>query len=57
MQIESLEIKNFRLFRDAKLDALPRMTVVAGANASGKSTLFDDTHVLNRGWTGCSQSA
>ncbi|MCL4554528.1 MAG: ATP-binding protein, partial [Actinobacteria bacterium] len=33
MQIESLEIKNYRLFRDAKLKTLPRMAVVVGANA------------------------
>lgn len=41
MQIESIEIRNYRLFRDAKLTSLPRMTVVVGANGSGKSTLFD----------------
>lgn len=41
MQIESLEIHNYRLFRDARLDDLPRLTVVVGANGSGKSTLFD----------------
>jgi len=41
MQIESLEIRNYRLFRDAVLRDLPRMTVVVGANGSGKSTLFD----------------
>lgn len=41
MQIETLEIKNFRLFRDAKLTNLPRLTIVVGANGSGKSTLFD----------------
>ncbi len=41
MQIESIEIRNYRLFRDAKLTGLPRMTVVVGANGSGKSTLFD----------------
>lgn len=41
MQIESIEIRNYRLFRDAKLTNLPRMTVVVGANGSGKSTLFD----------------
>lgn len=33
MQIESLEIRNYRLFRDAKLEALPRMALVAGVNA------------------------
>ncbi len=41
MQIEVLEIQNYRLFRDAKLSDLPRLTIVVGANGSGKSTLFD----------------
>jgi predicted ATPase len=41
VQIETIEIKNYRLFRDAKLDEMPRMAVVVGANGSGKSTLFD----------------
>ena len=41
MRIETLEIKNYRLFRNAKLSNLPRLTVVVGANGSGKSTLFD----------------
>ncbi|PIW83846.1 MAG: chromosome segregation protein SMC, partial [Nitrospirae bacterium CG_4_8_14_3_um_filter_70_85] len=40
-QIESIEIRNYRLFRDARLTELPRLTVVVGANGSGKSTLFD----------------
>ena len=41
MQIESIEIRNYRLFRDATLSNLPRLVVVVGANGSGKSTLFD----------------
>jgi predicted ATPase len=41
MQIEALEIRNYRLFRDAVFSNLPQMTVVVGANGSGKSTLFD----------------
>ena len=41
MQIESLEIKNYRLFKDVKLANLARLTVVVGANGTGKSTLFD----------------
>ena len=41
MQIEGIEIKNYRLFRHVSLSNLPRMTVVVGANGSGKSTLFD----------------
>ena len=41
MQIEGIEIKNYRLFRHVGLSNLPDMTVVVGANGSGKSTLFD----------------
>ena len=41
MQIESIEIRNYRLFRLADLKDLPRLTIVVGANGSGKSTLFD----------------
>ena len=41
MQVEGIEIKNYRLFRHLTLNNLPRMTVVVGANGSGKSTLFD----------------
>ena len=41
MQIEGIEIKNYRLFQHVSLSNLPRMTVVVGANGSGKSTLFD----------------
>lgn len=41
MQIESLELENYRQFRSARLVNLPAMSVVVGANGSGKSTLFD----------------
>lgn len=41
MKIESIEIENYRLFRNIKLNNLPSMVVVVGANGSGKSTLFD----------------
>ena len=41
MQIESIEIRNYRLFRLAELKNLPRLAIVFGANGSGKSTLFD----------------
>lgn len=41
MQIESIEIKNYRLFRDAKFSDIPRLCVLVGANGTGKSTLFD----------------
>lgn len=41
MQIESIEIKNYRLFRDTRLTDIPRLCVLVGANGTGKSTLFD----------------
>lgn len=40
-QIESLTVKNFRLFKDTTLDKLSSLVVIVGANGSGKSTLFD----------------
>ena len=41
MRIESVEIRNYRLFRSAQLKGLGRLAVFVGANGSGKSTLFD----------------
>lgn len=41
MQIESIAIKNYRLFRDAQLKDITRLCVLVGANGTGKSTLFD----------------
>lgn len=41
MQIESIEIENYRVFRHAKLDNLPRLVTLVGANGTGKTTFFD----------------
>lgn len=41
IQIESLAVKNYRCLRDIALEKLARMTVLVGANGSGKSSLFD----------------
>lgn len=41
MQIESIDIKNYRLFQSTALVQIPRLCVLVGANGSGKSTLFD----------------
>lgn len=41
MQIESIDIHNYRLFEQASLIKLPRLAVLVGENGAGKSTLFD----------------
>lgn len=41
MKIESIRIKNYKVFRDVIIRDLPNMAVFLGANGSGKSTLFD----------------
>lgn len=41
MFITELSIKNYKAFKEAKIDNLSRMSVFLGPNASGKSTLFD----------------
>ena len=40
-RIESIRIKNYRVFRDVSFSDLPQMTVLIGANGTGKSTFFD----------------
>ena len=41
MKIESISVKNFKVFSDARIDTLPKMCVFLGANGSGKTTFFD----------------
>ncbi|MCP4702594.1 MAG: AAA family ATPase [Gammaproteobacteria bacterium] len=41
MQIESMRLKNFKLFQDVEIRDIPNFCVVVGANGSGKTTLFD----------------
>ena len=41
MKIESIRLKNYKVFRDVHLTDIPSFLVVVGANGSGKSTLFD----------------
>ena len=41
MRIESISLRNYRVFRNAELTDLPSMATLVGANGSGKSTLFD----------------
>lgn len=46
MKIETIRLKNFKVFQNAKLGEIPSFCVVVGANGSGKSTLFDVFHFL-----------
>jgi len=41
MKIESIHLKNFRMFQNVTLSNLPNCCFVVGANGSGKSSLFD----------------
>ena len=41
MPITSLRLRNYRVFRSAEFNRLSRLSVVIGANGTGKSTLFD----------------
>ena len=41
MKIESIILKNFKTFQDVKINNIPNLCVIVGANGVGKSTLFD----------------
>ncbi len=41
MKIESIKIKNFKVFKNAEMTEIPRFCVIVGVNGSGKTTLFN----------------
>ncbi len=41
MKIESLIIKNYKVFRDVRIDDIPSLAVFLGKNGAGKTTFFD----------------
>jgi predicted ATPase len=41
MRIESIRLKNYKLFKDVVIRDIPKFCVVVGANGAGKTTLFD----------------
>ena len=41
MPIQTLSLKNYGVFRNAELLGLSPLSIIAGANGTGKSTLFD----------------
>lgn len=52
MRIESIRLKNYKLFQDVTLQDIPKFCVIVGANGSGKSTLFDVLGFLRDSLTG-----
>jgi len=47
MRIETLKVKNYKVFRDIELTNIPQMAVFLGMNGVGKSTFFDIFGFLN----------
>ena len=41
MKIEYLEVENFKVFRQIKVEKIPGFAVFVGRNGAGKSTFFD----------------
>ena len=41
MHVESIELKNFKSFKEVTMLDIPHYCVIVGANGTGKSTLFD----------------
>jgi predicted ATPase len=47
MRIETLKIKNYKVFRDVEVTNIPNMAVFLGMNGTGKTTFFDVFGFLN----------
>lgn len=56
MRIDSIEVKNFRGIREVSLDDLQSTIVIAGANGSGKSCIFDAIRLLKSAYGGYQQN-
>lgn len=56
MRIDEIEVKNFRGIRQLKLENLQSTIVIAGANGSGKSCIFDAIRLLKSAYGGYQQN-
>lgn len=56
MRIDSIEVKNFRGIREISLSDLKSTVVIAGANGSGKSCIFDAIRLLKSAYGGYQQN-
>jgi len=41
MRIESIKLKNYKLYRDVELNNISDLVIIVGANGTGKTTFFD----------------
>lgn len=57
MKIETLRLKNFKVFRQLEVKDIPRLAIFVGANGSGKSTLFEVFAFLSEALQGNVRSA
>ncbi len=49
MHLSNIAIKNFRSIRDVTLDFSPRINIIVGANAQGKTNLLESIYCLLKG--------
>ena len=47
--LKSLRIRNYRVFKDLKVDGLQRINLIAGKNSSGKTSLLEAVFLLAQG--------
>ena len=47
--LEELSIRNYRIFRELKIDQLRRINLIAGSNNSGKTSLLEAIFLLSSG--------
>jgi predicted ATPase len=57
MRVDRLKVSNYRVLHDVTLRDLSPLTVLCGANGSGKSTVFDVFAFLNQAFTESLRSA
>lgn len=57
MKIETIRLKNYKVFKDLELSDLPSLAIFVGANGTGKSTIFEVFEFLSMALSGNIRSA
>ena len=47
--LTDLQLQNFRIFENLKLDLIPQVNVLVGANGAGKTSVLEAIHLLSSG--------